>query len=232
MIMKKLFLLVLLFAVTLFAVNEEGFVLNIFNDKYPVKEIEGKVTIPFDSEYIVFLRNSNDRDCTAKIWIDGALVSNFGDFIIEANSELNLERFVTESMQEGKRFKFVPLDNPEVDDPDRKENGIIKVEFRLEKQCMRIKPFSISPFEYYWEDGDIIIIPGDNLSVLASGTSDITITDANTTWDCSGDITVYTSCSSLGATIAGSESKQSFHYANIEVEDEPIVLTLKIMGIN
>lgn len=218
--MKKVFLLMLIFTVVILAVNKENFVLNVFNDEYPVKEIDGKVTIPFDSEYCLFLRNGNDRDCTAKIWIDGALVSNFRDFIIEANSELNLERFVTESMQEGKRFKFVLLDNPEVDDPERKENGIVKVEFRLEKQYKYIAPdFRILEYKNIWQ---------------SNGNINTTLEfDGNSGWSRDSNINCSVTCSSSsGATIAGSESKQSFHYANIDVENEPTILTLKIMGIN
>ena len=138
--MKKLTLfLIIILCFSLFSISDSEFVLNIMQE-YPVREFDNKVAIHFDTEYELLLKNNNERDCSARIWIDGSLVSELGDFIIRAGDELNLERFVSESLREGKRFKFVPLSHPEVDDPSREENGIVKVEFRLAKKYEHIVP--------------------------------------------------------------------------------------------
>jgi len=210
----------LLISISLFGISENDFVLNVVNENGFVKEMDGQVVIPFESEYKLLIKNNNNRDCTAKIWIDGALVSNFGDFIIRDGEELNLERFVMESMKEGKKFKFVTLDNPEVDDPSRKDNGIIKVEFRLEKQRVQIKSdkgYRIFPGWYY-----------ETYNMPCSGS-------VTTILDCSSDNLTTTStnvsCASPGATIGGGNSGQSFYYANLDVEDKTTVLELRMQGI-
>ncbi len=70
------------------------------------------------------------------ITIDGANVSQLGDLIIPANGEVDLERFIDVSLTEGQRFKFVSLEDLDVDDPSREENGQIIAEFRLEKESI------------------------------------------------------------------------------------------------
>ena len=200
--MKKLFLIMIMLFSWLFAISENSFVLNIINNENPLKEIDGLVVMQFDSEYELLIKNENNRDCTAKIWIDGTLVSSFSDFIIRAGDEFNLERFVTESMDEGQRFKFVPLDNPEVDDPYRVENGVVKVEFRLEKQYIIIMP---EPSYPYW------LIDGSTTTLTSNS--------------------INCSSSAAGATIGGSDSDQSFAYSSIDLEDETTILELKIRGI-
>ena len=234
---KKLTFTLLMMAIMftmLFAVSESNFVLNVTQEKYPVREFDNQVAIDFDSEYELLLKNNNERDCTARIWIDGSLVSQLGDFIVYAGDELNLERFVSESMQEGKRFKFVPLDNPEVDDPSREENGIVKVGFRLEKER---EVFIVPSFEfddiklpwYYYTDPDSM-----SFYLPFRGSTSIN-TEGNMLMDSYGNITTssnFVNSTSAGATIGGGKSNQSFSYRDIDIEDQCVILTLKIVGIN
>ena len=223
--MKTTLLTMLLMFTVVFGVSNENLVLNVVVDNQPVREIDEKVVVDFNTEYSLLLKNNNNRDCTARIWIDGSLVSSFGDFIVEGNSQLELERFVTESMSEGRRFKFVPLDHPDVDDPSRCENGIVKVEFRLEKRYIMITPQEPYNPIYPWHfeyDGNIII-PNGELNFDTSGSTTLV--------NVSGSIDVSVTSSTAGATIAGSNSSQLFTYKHINVEDTPIILYLKIEGI-
>lgn len=111
-----------------------NFVLTILRNGFPQKEIGCQVSLPFDTEYKIRLKNKNKRQALAKVFVDGSLVSGLGDFILAPNSMLDLERFLDKSLTEGNKFKFVSVDHPEVNDPTSSQNGIIKVEFRLEKQ--------------------------------------------------------------------------------------------------
>ena len=226
--MKKIILfLMLVLCWSLFSISNSEFVLNVVQE-YPVHEFDGQVAIQFDSEYELLLKNNNDRDCSARIWIDGSLVSEFGDFIIGSDSELNLERFVSESMSEGKRFKFVSLDHPEVDDPSRAENGLVKVEFRLEKKC----EYYIAPPEFNYEEGDYFFEWDKyyELNMDCSGASNITYSTAVNVSATNYTVDVCSN-TSAGATIGGSQSNQAFIYRNIDVEDQCVVLTLRIAGI-
>jgi hypothetical protein len=204
--MKKLFIILILLTSVVFAINKENFVLNIINSGNPVREIDGIAVVPFNSEYELLLKNDNNRRCVANITIDGTNISNYGEFVINANGELNLERFVTESLNEGKRFKFVTLDNPAIDDPTRKENGIVKVEFRLEKK--RNPELYIMP--YGWFNLDSIFIPEyQNIGVTLCACND----------------------ASAGATIAGGESEQRFGEVEFDAEEKSIVLELRLKGV-
>lgn len=216
--MKKLVLfLLIVLCYSLFSISNSEFVLNIIQE-YPVREFDGQVAIQFDTEYELLLKNNNERDCSARIWIDGSLVSELGDFIINAGDELELERFVSESLQEGKRFKFVPLDHPEVDDPSREENGIVKVEFRLSKKYEYIAPEYYLEWDYIPYNLEIIDCSGN----VMSGNFNVSAT--NYTIDgCSN--------TSTGATIGGSKSNQTFYYQSFDAEDEYVTLELRIIGI-
>jgi len=200
------------------AVSENGFTLNVLHDGEPVKEIiEGDVrrtAIPFGSEYAVRLRNTNGRRCVAKVSIDGAPVSKMGNFVLVADGVLDLERFLDASLTDGSKFKFVSLDHPDVDDPGRAENGLIEVEFRLEKE----RP----PVEFYYYEGPYIITNEWHDGIRIWDTTPI---------DCSA--TSY-SCSSAtlpGATVEGGKSDQAFRAVSFEAGDEVVVLRLQLRGI-
>ena len=222
--MKKLTFLTIFLSMILvvvfnaYATSDNDFVLNIVHDGYPVNEIDKQVAIPFNAEYKIRLKNGHDRKCTAKVFIDGALVSKLGDFIINAKGEIDLERFLDSSLTDGKRFKFVRLTHPDVDDPNREENGLIRVEFRLEK-IVKVPEIQVYP-EYEFK------IPGDWHYLPHDWKPDIhTMNDAFVF--CSNN-----SATAPGATVEGSESSQTFHKAYVDVEDRVYALELRMVGLN
>ena len=179
----------------------------------PIKEIDGVAVLQFDSEYKLLLKNNNDRKAVANITIDGASISSFGDLVINANSEVTLERFITKSLDSGKRFKFVPLDNPEVDDPARIENGVIRVEFRLEKkqEYVQLDFWHLAPIY----DNGTLDLDSDNLDITFSSTN----------------ILVSNTAAHPGATIGGSVSEQKFHKVDIELDDKIYIIIIKLKGV-
>ena len=208
-----------------FADTQEDFTLTVLKDNKPVRVFDGRVAIPFDTEYKLRLKNNHQRRCSATVYIDGAKVSEIGDFVIDGNDKLDLERFLDRSLTEGKRFKFVPLSNPAVDDPSRAENGIIMVEFRLEKLQ------EIMPKERYWKkqegvlilDGQGSIITGDEF--LSGFVSGLFIGDTYSS------TSILYSTTNAGATIPGSYSSQSFYNVVFDGEDEIITIQIKMVGI-
>ena len=206
------------------AAIQQDFTLTVLKDNNPVREFNGQVAIPFNTEYKLRLKNNHQRRCSATVYIDGAKVSEMGNFIINGNDILDLERFLNDSLTEGKRFKFVPLNHPDVDDPSRAENGIIKVEFKVEKlQQIMPRERYYKPLELEWESttdmsevdlyvGSFIITTGTNLATINS-------------------TTILCSNTSAGATIPGSFSNQSFYKIDFDGEDEIITIQLKMVGI-
>ena len=223
-------ILVLLMAIPAMAVGSNGFVVGINKDGRDIKEISGEVAMPFYSEYKVKLKNSNDRRCVAKVFIDGKEVSNLGDIIVNANSDIELERFLDRSLNEGKKFKFVPVNHPEVDDPASPQNGVIRVEFRPEKKYVEsdIQIWLNEHSTRTWMPTitDTSIISTGTVSTLTNISTSTFLSNAysSTIVNCSN--------STAGATIGGNESYQKFSRTYFDVEDSPIVLQLKLVGIN
>jgi len=228
------------------AAIQQDFTLTVLKDSNPVREFNGEVAIPFDTEYKLRLKNGNHRRCSATVWIDGAKVSEMGNFIIDGNDLLDLERFLDRSLTEGKRFKFVPLDHPDVDDPTRAENGNIKVEFRLEKLA-KIMPKDWyykdlrSPFtlELEWEPtidmSEVDLYVDDGSLTITNGTTSTTVNILSFNHDLliNTGMSTTTLCSSTsaGATIPGSHSNQSFYKVDFDGEDEVVVVELRMVGI-
>lgn len=226
---------------------KDKFVLSVIHDGYPVKETGKKwnreVAIPFDSEYKVRLKNKNDRSCTARVFIDGKRVSQLGDVILSAGGTVDLERYIDRSLEEGKKFKFVPLDHEDVDDPTSSSNGIIKVEFRKAKQPNGIKidwnedVVWFPPLKYYEDNNGPQWIYTDDkttggkypqdINVHYSSNSNMVHSDVN----CCSAQTKSRSFVESGATVEGSKSNQQFTYSNLEVEDYAVTLKLKIIGL-
>ncbi len=219
---------------------DRQFVLAIMRDGSPIREINGKVSLPFHSEYKVRLKNKHSNlRASAKVWIDGRLVSNMGDFILNPNQTLDIERFIDESMSRGNKFKFVPLSDGRVNDPTDRENGIVKVEFYREKVPFRNRPLikprrddgSKSPI---WRYDD----PFDNYTNIHSTTMafNSTMDSFESEVTTKGSIITPDSAPmacSAGATVEGSSSYQGFSYGDhFETEEYPVTVTLRLKGID
>jgi len=220
---------------------KDKFVLGIIHNGHAVKETgyrENKVVaLPFNSEYKIRLKNKNDRSCTARVFIDDKRVSELGDLIISANGTIDLERFVDSSLDHGKRFKFVPLDHPDVDDPTSGHNGIVRVEFRLARKENGIKiktdPIVWKPWD--WNKpldgaGDPVVYYGGNIGPSTGGFTGESVqmnycSNANFLSADQGSV-------EDGATVEGKHSDQSFVYSSLDVVEFPTTtLQLKIVGI-
>jgi hypothetical protein len=109
---------------------KNGFVVNVIHKGEILEDTNGTVAIPFGAEYKVKLKNKNSRDSVAKVFVDGREVTKAGDIIVRENQSVNLERFL-DSLYDGRKFKFVPLEKGESGD---NEKGIIEVRFRMVKE--------------------------------------------------------------------------------------------------
>lgn len=221
----------------------DKFVLSVLRNGSPLREFgpqhDRKVSMPFDSEYMIRLRNKNDKACSARVFIDGTDISNFGDFIIQPGAYVDLERFLTESMSKGKRFKFVSLNHSDVNDPHSSDNGLIKVEFRLARtkklwvdpQPLQLWP-QFPPPSPKWGPPKRYYGTPEWLYMDTYTTGD-PISDDRFTYTASNNMTHTFNCSvEPGATVEGGYSGQSFSYGDIDVEESPsVVLKLKIVGV-
>jgi len=218
---------------------QNDFVLCVLHSGSPVREINGKVTLPFNSEYKIRLKNKHSYlRAKARVWVDGRKASNLGDFILKPGETLDLERFLDESMISGRRFKFVPLSDSRVNDPTDEENGIIKVEFYREVDYtggIVINPWPIrpiSPQPWRWDDsGGSPYISGNGKSTWTftfSTVADSSIESA--AFNCNYVAPIATP-GQAGATVEGGTSGQKFvEGADFTTEVFPVTLQLRMQG--
>lgn len=116
---------------------QQGFVVSVIHNGKPVREFQGEdgirsCILPFDSKYALRLKNNTCDHALVSVSIDSTPVVTGGEIVLEPGDGFDLERFVdtSEIGVNGRRFKFVRLDNPGVQDPTNIENGVVSVLFR------------------------------------------------------------------------------------------------------
>ena len=213
-------------------------VLCVLHNNAPVREIDGRIHLPFHSEFKVRVKNKHAfLRAKARVSIDGRQVSNLGDFILQPNETLDLERFLDESMTRGRRFKFVPLGDSRVNDPTDEENGTIKVEFYREKRWDPPQP-KISK----WPTKSPNITGSCDANWVYNQSNTLgnqTFTRGGGTTNCSVN---YVSSNivhdsyipeNAGATVEGGHSGQSFVYgSDFLTETYPVTLELAIRAVD
>ncbi len=215
---------------------DSQFVLCVLHKGSPVREIGGKVHLPFHSDYKVRLKNKNALlRAKARVWIDGRQASNLGDFILNPGETLDLERFLDHSMTDGNKFKFVPLGDGRVNDPTDPKNGIIKVEFYREIRPMPRLPrpprrLLSKGFEPTYDANFV----NDNHSSFTY-TSGSRGSSSSSCYASNSIMPIHDSYipENAGATVEGGHSGQSFAYGvDFQTESFPVTLELRIRGID
>lgn len=109
-----------------------------------LKEVKETVYIPFGAEYSIFIKNLNTKRVAIRVQTDGKDVLNGQQLVIEGNESLELERFLGDSLNEGRRFKFIERSG----DVERHrgvgvEDGLIRIEFQYEQSRPYVSPIVI-----------------------------------------------------------------------------------------
>ncbi len=193
------------------------FILAIRHNNKILRETKNIVQLPFDSEYSLLLKNENNRRALIKIKIDSEDVLFGSELVLDANSEMNLERFL-QNNEYGNKFKFVKLSNNNIKDKENPENGLIEADFWLEKdfEFFKIikekefvpypvylnwpwfKPYEFHRYDWYSDNSDFT---KQFITCNAFFSSKNIQTE---------DISKLNSQENLGATIEGSKSEQKF----------------------
>ena len=98
-----------------------------------LRENDGYITIPFNSEYNLFLKNLDSRRSLVDITIDGVDVLGGTSIIIDGNSSTELEGFLDGNVVKNK-FRFIQKTKEIMDNRgDKVDDGLIRIEFQFEK---------------------------------------------------------------------------------------------------
>jgi hypothetical protein len=100
-----------------------------------LREDKNVVTLPFGSEYSIFVKNLNATRIKVKVTVDGTDATEGTWLVVDPNDDLDLERFIRAgNMDKGNRFKFIER-TAEVEEHRgiKADDGLIRIEYQVEK---------------------------------------------------------------------------------------------------
>jgi hypothetical protein len=121
-----------------------------------LREDKDVIHVPFGTEYSIFLKNLSNLRCLVTIEIDGSDIAEGEQFVIHANSSINIERFMKNgNKDQGNKFKFIER-TAKIENGSRGikvEDGIIRIEFEFEKEVVKTHvhhEYVHHYHDYYW----------------------------------------------------------------------------------
>jgi len=208
----------------------KNFVVAVKCDGKILREQKDKVFMPFGKEYSLLLKNLSSQKASISVEIDGQDVLNGNKLIIDANSEIELERYLKD-LDKGNKFKFVEFNDDIENHRGRKiEDGIIRVSYKFEKYY--------KPIKYYWNINYPLttfptIYPKDTYISNSSYRGDSSTLKSMSISNCIDCANTSNNFNDNGITVPGSISNQKFKQGSIgELEDKEYVITLQLKGKN
>jgi hypothetical protein len=135
-----------------------------------LRENKDVVTVPFGSEYSIYLKNLSTVRALARVSVDGQDATEGVWLIVPAKGDLELERFIKNgNTNKGNRFKFIERTSQiEEHRGIGAEDGLIQVEYKFE--APQPQPYS-PPYWYYpyWHYPSYGIVWTSGLNVQGGG---------------------------------------------------------------
>ena len=138
----------------------DGFIASLKVGGKILRETNGTVSLPFNSEYSILLKNKLSRRAMVKVEVDGQDATDGTKLILPANGSIDLERFIKNgNLKAGNKFKFIERTSKIEDHRGIKEDdGLIRVEFWAEKEVVDVPvvrhhyydDYIPVPRPYYW----------------------------------------------------------------------------------
>jgi hypothetical protein len=182
---------------------------------------KNEVILPFGSEYSILFKNLESRRVSVKISIDGTDILYGDSLVIDANSELELERFL-ERLDSGNKLKFIQKTQKISNHRgDKIDDGIIRIEYAFEQYVVSnwitysYPDYSCPPVEprIFYSGG----VTGGTL-LNSSVSNNVSFVD---TQQVSED---------PGITVPGSVSHQSFGTTTLGTLEQSEVIVLVLRG--
>jgi hypothetical protein len=191
------------------------------------------VFLPFGSEYSLLLKNLNSVRTIVNITIDGQNMTRDG-LVINAYSELELERMLKDNLNEGNRFKFIERsDAVEQHRGVKLEDGIIRVEYQFQDVYRYRHPVLTYVAPDYWSN-NVVFGTNTGSTLRHASMNQITASSASTFTGHPGvacNDFVEQGYNDAGITVPGSVSNQKFTtVASFPLEAEKHVMIFKLLG--
>jgi hypothetical protein len=208
-----------------------------------LRERGDTVYVPFGTEYTLLIKNLNSVRALVDVSIDGTDAGGGTSFVIPANGEVELERFITNgNMNKGNRFKFIERTSKiEEHRGAGISDGLIRISYQFEK----VQPVYVPPYYTSWKLGDpqyYIRSRGMDNSPQWMSSSDTYYGAASAQSDGGQLMNTAVSASTTGAvakgmsndvgiTVPGSLSDQKFTSVSaFETEKEEFVMVVQLLG--
>lgn len=226
---------------------KEKFVVAIKHNGKVLREIGDVVKLPFGSEFSVLVKNLNSRRAKFTLHIDGTDVLDGTSIIVNANSEVEMKRFIRNgNMNEGNAYKFIERTKQIEDGPRgiKVDDGIVRVEFWFEKEkssAQVIGPIYRHPTEW-WGDhyktyNSSDLYKGGAATASTARThirSKGIAKSANLNSENIGSITAQSASAEVnttGITVPGSKIEQKFNTVyGFDAEYKSNVIILRLVG--
>lgn len=195
---------------------KNNFIVEVMFNGKTMRVKDGSITLPFGSEYSIYMKNVDSRKAVASLYIDGKDVLDGSLRVVMPGSSITINGFM-KGLASTNKFKFTKktkrISKYRGDFPD---DGIIRVEYWFEKPKQSI----VRP---YWSTYT------KSKSTDIYGVSDTYLGNSNDIFYCSS------LCSNNftedGITVNGSKLDESFVYADVEdLEDTSSVIAIKLVG--
>lgn len=217
------------------------------NNGKVLREYGEKIFLPFGAEYSLLIKNLNTVRAIVHVNIDGQEMVE-GGLVVNANSEIELERMVKTNLNEGNRFKFIERnDAVEAHRGVKLEDGIIRIEYQFESLPVYRNPIwtYTSPTSTVWTNNIIYNANDTALGGGMSSSSNSVLRNAsinNVQLTASGSVAnshpgvaasdfISQSYNDAGITVPGSISNQKFsRVSSFALENEKHVMIFKLLG--
>ncbi len=198
-------------------------------DDKVLREQNETVKIPFGEEFSILIKNLNSVRALVKIEIDGQDIGNGIKFIINPNSDFNIERYITNgNLSEGNRFKFIERTSKiENYRGIKAEDGLVRVEFQFEKITQVVLPYY---YDHTWQYPPYYGYPPYYVSSQISPFMR-TLHEGGLPNGIPYASSVVNDENNIGITVPGSISSQEFIQGeSFSVENEKHIIILKLLG--
>jgi hypothetical protein len=213
-----------------------------------LREDKNVVTLPFGSEYNIFIKNLNATRIKVKVTVDGTDATEGTWLVVDPNSDLNLERFIRAgNMDKGNRFKFIER-TAEIEEHRgiKADDGLIRIEYQVEKP----KPVVIDVEEHHhhydhwerpyprpwrgspWTLSKSTAPTRRTLGASGQQRKSKSVAPASVRGMGFADqLSDSLSASDTGITVPGSESNQKFHWTEGFETGPSEVIVLQLRGV-
>jgi hypothetical protein len=229
---------------------KENLVVAIKANNKVLREFKDATYIPFGSEYSILIKNLDTRRAMVRVSIDGTDATEGVSLIVNANSEIELERFIRNgNLKEGNKFKFIERTaNIEKHRGSKVDDGFIRVEYQFEAvyNWNNINTWytgsSIQPTLYgqpTWTttsnhatlNNSVLRSAVNNVSMASSAATATTLTSNSTEAPTAAYSAQASVQNDVGITVPGAKSEQTFQTSyGFQVESTKHVITLKLLG--